>query len=109
MSLPLNPAGLGPPSRAAMHPFFNPNSAEFLEDPYPFYRELRENHPYYRSPFGFFAVSRDRDVRAMLTDKRFAREYMSRSAQGKSNPDFWKPVMRSTAGWMLFRNPPDHT
>src|SRR5512143_2717701 len=92
-----------------MHPYFNPTSQAFLDDPSPFYRELRENDPYYRSPFGFFAVLRDADVRAVLSDKRFGRDFMSRSPQGVANPAYWKPVMRSTRNWMLFRNPPDHT
>src|SRR5580693_4484680 len=92
-----------------MHPFFNPTSADYIEDPYPFYRQLRESQPYYRSPFGFFAVSRDADVRAILADKRFGRDFMSRTPQGLANPDYWKPVMRSTRNWMLFGNPPDHT
>jgi cytochrome P450 len=92
-----------------MHPLFNLTSPEFIRDPYPFYERLRTTDPYYRSPFGFFAVSRDRDVRTVLTDKRFGRDLMSRGPQGISNPLFQKPVMRSTGNWMLFRDPPDHT
>src|SRR5271168_5093422 len=75
----------------------------------PLYERLRTTDPYYRSPFGFFAVSRDRDVRTLLTDKRFGRDFMSRGPQGIPHPLFQKPVMRSTGNWMMFRNPPDHT
>lgn len=91
------------------YPYFNLSSPAFVEDPYPFYRELRRNDPYYRSPFGFFALTRDRDVRALLSDNRFGRALGWTTPQGTPNPRYQRPAPMSTAGWMMFKNPPDHT
>ncbi len=92
-----------------MHPYFNITSKEFTEDPYPFYRELRDKGPLYRSPFGFVAVLRDRDVRALLNDRRIGRAFSPPRTGRAVNALAERPGVRSTAGWMLFRNPPDHT
>ena len=92
-----------------MHPFFNLTSPDFIRDPYPFYEQLRRTDPYYRSPFGFYAVVRDRDVRAVLTDKRFGRAFMSPPSDRIPKPQIHKPIVQSTTKWMMFRNPPDHT
>jgi len=92
-----------------MHPYFNITSKEFIEDPYPFYRELRDKGPLYRSPFGFVAVLRDRDVRTLLNDRRIGRAFSPPRTGRAVNALAERPGVRSTAGWMLFRNPPDHT
>jgi cytochrome P450 len=48
---------------------FNPYSYEFHEDPFPFYRELRDHWPCYHNPdLGFWALSRYDDVLAALHD-----------------------------------------
>jgi hypothetical protein len=48
---------------------FDPYSYEVHEDPYPVYRRLRDEAPAYLDPDrGFWALSRDADVRAALTD-----------------------------------------
>jgi cytochrome P450 len=47
----------------------NPYSYEFHEDPFPFYRDLRDHSPCYRNAdLGFWAVSRYDDVLAALHD-----------------------------------------
>ncbi len=47
----------------------NPYSHEFHEDPFPFYRELRDHAPCYRNAdLGFWALSRYEDVLAALHD-----------------------------------------
>ena len=40
----------------------NPFSYEFHEDPYPYYKRLRDQAPVYRSPDGWYALSRYADV-----------------------------------------------
>jgi cytochrome P450 len=92
-----------------MHPYFNLTSKEFVENPYPFYRELRDKGPLYRSPFGFVAVMRDGDVRTLLNDRRIGRAFYATRPGGASNPLGQRPGVRSTSGWMLLLNPPDHT
>jgi cytochrome P450 len=92
-----------------MQPLFNPASPEFIRDPYPFYGRLRIGDPFYRSPFGFVAVTRDRDIRSVLADKRFGRDFQGRRTQGLVSPLFREPVIRSMGHWMLLQDPPDHT
>ena len=47
---------------------FDPASAEFLNDPYPTYRELRQNAPIHYADFagGFWLVSRHSDLHALV-------------------------------------------
>jgi cytochrome P450 len=48
---------------------FDPFAYEVHEDPYPLYRRLRDDAPAYLDPeHGFWALSRDTDVRAALGD-----------------------------------------
>ena len=48
---------------------FNPYSHEFHEDPFPFYRELRDDAPcYHNADLNFWAISRHDDVLAALHD-----------------------------------------
>jgi cytochrome P450 len=53
---------------------FDPFAYEVHEDPYPLYRRLRDDAPAYLDPeHGFWALSRDDDVRAALKDtERFS-------------------------------------
>ena len=66
---------------------FNPLSPDFIRDPYPFYRRLRETDPMHRSPLGFYVASRHADIGFTLRDKRFGKNFAGRMAQrfrGKS-------------------------
>ncbi|MGZ8765811.1 MAG: cytochrome P450, partial [Acidimicrobiia bacterium] len=48
---------------------FDPFAYEVHEDPYPLYRRLRDDAPAYLDPeHGFWALSRDDDVRVALND-----------------------------------------
>ena len=88
---------------------FNPASPAFLNDPYRFYEVLRRQAPFYRSPMGFVVVSRDRDVRAILADKRFGRDFQRSITHPESdNRMFREPAMQSMRHWMLVLDPPDH-
>jgi cytochrome P450 len=91
-----------------MQPFFNPASPAFVADPYPFYDHLRTTAPFYRSPFGFLALTRDRDVRSVLADKRFGKDFLGRTTHGAQSPLLQEPVMRCMSHWMLVQDPPDH-
>jgi cytochrome P450 len=50
---------------------FNPFSAEFRHDPYPFYRQLREARPVHKT-LGMWVLTRHADVRDVLRDRRFS-------------------------------------
>jgi cytochrome P450 len=92
-----------------MDHFFNPNSPAFVRDPYPFYRRLRRSVPFYASPLGFLAVTRERDVRAVLADKRFGRDFQGRTSQKTASAMLSEPAVRSMSLWMLVQDPPAHT
>ncbi|MCG8587781.1 MAG: cytochrome P450 [Proteobacteria bacterium] len=94
-------------------------SAAFRADPYPFYRRLREESPCHRQlgSLGgtFIAVTRYRDVEAVLRD---ARSSVHRPFQpvpvgdGAAPSDSVHPLaraLRAMSRAMLFRDPPDHT
>ena len=47
---------------------FQPTSPEFLANPYPFYKELRETAPiFFYEPWGKWVLTRYEDVNALLT------------------------------------------
>ncbi|CAO5153144.1 Cytochrome P450 [Frankia sp. AiPs1] len=50
---------------------FNPFGAEFRRDPYPMYRQLREQRPVHRT-LGMWVLSRYADVREVLRDRTFS-------------------------------------
>ncbi|EWC60114.1 putative cytochrome P450 hydroxylase [Actinokineospora spheciospongiae] len=90
---------------------FNPFAPGFAEDPYPHYRELRDQDPVQDHPMGFWLVSRHSDVTALL------RADLS-VEQRNVVPHPVRDAMREAAGGvdfraggmsMLDRDPPDHT
>jgi cytochrome P450 len=96
---------LQPPKGA---PLFNPWSPDFIADPYPFYRRLREADPMHDNPLGFRVASRHADVAAILRDKRFGKDFIGRMTR-RSGPEILnEPVYRSMSHWMLQLDPPDH-
>jgi cytochrome P450 len=96
---------LQPPKGA---PLFNPWSPDFIADPYPFYRRLREADPMHVSPLGFRVASRHADVAAILRDKCFGKDFIGRMTR-RSGPEILsEPVYRSMSHWMLQLDPPDH-
>jgi len=90
-------------------PDFNPLSPEFIRDPYPFYRRLRETDPLWRSPFGYRVASRNADVGFILRDRRFGKDFVQRMERRYGGQAMTEPVLRSMSLWMLSQDPPDHT
>lgn len=74
--------------------FYNPLDPQVHADPYPHYRQLREQDPVHRSPLGFWVLSRYHDIAALLRDPRLGHELTPGISSGAS---------------MLFRDPPAHT
>jgi cytochrome P450 len=85
---------------------FNPFDPAFLENPYPHFRRLRERDPVYRSPLGFWVVSRYADATAILSDPRFGHPDYAAEAR-RAGPENAFRALRSTS--LIMRNPPDHT
>jgi cytochrome P450 len=88
---------------------FDPFLPEFRVDPYPAYRRLREEAPVLRTPFDVWAVSRYRDVEAVVRDPRFGH------AEGGDPATPGGPSGRPLGDRdvnlrsFLVMNPPDHT
>ncbi len=85
---------------------FNPFLPEFIADPYPFYRRLRELEPVHRSGLGFWVLTRYDDVVALLRDPRFGRDRYQGLLQARFGDE---GTSGGLSGSMLFRDPPDHT
>ena len=99
-----------PPVQAAQaEPLFNPLSPEFIRDPYPYYHRLRTTDPVYRSPLGFFVASRHADVKFVLREKCFGKDFVGRMTRRYGAQVLDEPVYRSMRHWMLQQDPPDHT
>lgn len=84
-------------------PLYDPFCPEIRADPYPVYRELRDNHPaYYNAEFDFFALSRFADVLQALE-----KPLIYSSAQGISIglPD----TIANMFDAVIMMDPPRHT
>ena len=80
---------------------------EFIANPYPKYRELRERDPFHHSPLtGSIAISRFQDVDATLRDfRRFRNADPATSAPLLP----WQRTRRALEPDLLTLDPPDHT
>jgi cytochrome P450 len=85
-------------------PYWDPYDLVLDADPYPAWRQLREEAPlYYNEKFDFYAVSRYDDCEAGLKD---ARNYIS----GKGGIlELIKADIELPPGNLIFEDPPVHT
>ena len=98
-----------PLREAAAKPVFDPLSPDFIRDPYPLYELLRTTDPMHLTQMGAYLASRHAEVSSVLRDKRFGKDYVTRTTK-RYGPDFMdEPVLRSMRYWMLSQDPPDHT
>jgi cytochrome P450 len=84
---------------------FNPMDPEFLADPYPTYRRLRDEDPVHHSPLDFWVLTRYEDVASVLRDPRFIKEPLVSMVAAR----FGVSVPPGVGLSMLDRDPPDHT
>jgi len=61
---------------------FDPEAPAFIRDPYRFYRVLQLEKPFFRTRPGFYVLTRDREVRAILNDRRFRRDFQGVTTGG---------------------------
>jgi cytochrome P450 len=101
---------------AARQTVFRPLDPGFLDDPYPTYARLRDEHPvgWGATPAigyaGFWFVSRYADVAAGLKDNRFGRE-IARVMPADAFPPIpeeHRALYAMLSDWMLFKDPPNH-
>jgi cytochrome P450 len=76
----------------------------YYDDPYPFFRDLRDNDPLHRNADGSVLVTRYEDVKAVWRDLSGVvnRAEMYRKKFGEG------PLLEHHTSTMLFRDPPDH-
>jgi cytochrome P450 len=90
----------------ALPPRFDPGDPAAIENPYPAYAELRRAGPLCRFGPGQWAVTRYRDVAALLRDRRlgsaFPPEFHEFSVGPGPAAEFFQRVM-------IVRDPPEHT
>lgn len=92
-------------------PLFDPFSPDYVQNPYPTYRRLREEDPIHWSPLGFWVLTRFEDVDYVLRDKRFGQNLahlLTRKYPG-SGGILEEPSSRTLANLIIMKEPPDHT
>ena len=98
-----------PPVQDRAPPTFNPLDPAFIADPYPFYRELRETAPVFKTPQGFWLLTRYEDVAFALRDRRFGKDFAGNMVRRYGTDRMDEPAIASLANTMLVQDPPDHT
>lgn len=96
-------------SSPASQPAFNPLDPAFIADPYPFYHRLRSTAPVFRTPMGFWLVSRYEDVALVLRDRRFGKDFAGNMSRRYGARAMEEPAIASLGRTMLVLDPPDHT
>ena len=99
------------PAAAGQAPLvFNPLDPAFIADPYPLYARLREMAPVFKTPQGFWLLTRYEDANFALRDKRFGKDFLGSMERryGSATPAN-EPAIASLARTMLVLDPPDHT
>ena len=94
------------------------HSREFLEDPAPTLRWLRENDPVHRSEYGYWLLTRYDDIAAAFRDPRLSSEWSKKgslpgvSARHRADPDLDDPFVRAQQVVLHsfnMKDPPSHT
>ena len=88
---------------------FDPLDPGFIADPYPYYHRLREAAPVYRTPQGFWLITRYDDVALALRDRRFGKDFVGNMTRRYGENRLSEPAIASLARTMLVLDPPDHT
>jgi hypothetical protein len=91
---------------------FRPDSQEFLRDPFPAYRRLRERDPVHWSPrLKSWVLTRYDDVRQVLLDREVSSDRLRPFFATLPGAEAARigQIIRYLTHWMVFRDPPEHT
>lgn len=91
---------------------FRPDQPDFLRDPFPLLRRMREEDPVHWSPrLKAWVLTRYDDVKAVLLDREFSSDRLRPffAALPGSEAARLADVIRYLTHWMVFRDPPEHT
>ncbi|MBX9878748.1 MAG: cytochrome P450 [Candidatus Obscuribacterales bacterium] len=90
----------------------NPMTDEFIQDPYPWYKRLREEDPVFWSDnSNQWILTRWDDINACIRDIKFGKKFQPAQRFWLTrmlNPKFF-PLLSASALFMLRQDPPDHT
>ena len=98
-----------PPVLDRAPPAFNPLDPAFISDPYPFYHRLRETAPVFKTPMGFWLLTRYEDIALALRDRRFGKDFVGNITRRYGENRMHEPAVASLGHTMLVLDPPDHT
>jgi len=91
---------------------FRPDAPEFLRDPFPVYKQLREQDPVHWSPrLKSWVLTRYDDVRQVLLDREVSSDRLRpffATLPGEEAARIGQ-IIRYLTHWMVFRDPPEHT
>ncbi len=101
------------PAAEATHTIdFRPDAPEFLADPFPIYRHLREQDPVHWSPrLKAWVLTRYDDVKSVLLDRTISSDRMRPFFATLPGPEAARigDIVKYLSTWMVFRDPPEHT
>lgn len=86
---------------ADQEPLYDPRNPGMRNDPYPFYKRLREADPVYLTPFGYWVVSGYEEAAELLRDPRLTSEFHRDAKWAEHRGGADSPVVRDTRMWML--------
>ena len=98
-----------PPALDRTPPVFNPLDPAFIADPYPFYHQLRQSAPVFKTPMGFWLMTRYEDISLALRDRRFGKDFVGNMIRRYGENRMNEPAVASLGNTMLVLDPPDHT
>ena len=91
---------------------FRPDAPEFLRDPFPLYRRMREEDPVHWSPrLKSWVLTRYDDVKAALLDKEVSSDRLRPYFATLPGAEAARigAIIRYLTHWMVFRDPPEHS
>jgi cytochrome P450 len=98
-----------PPAAGGDSLAFNPLDPAFIADPYPFYHRLRETAPVFKTPMGFWLLTRYEDVASSMRDRRFGKDFAGSIKRKYGANRLNEPAIANLSHTMLVVDPPDHT
>lgn len=101
-----------PATQAAAAIDFRPDAPEFLRDPFPLFRRMREEDPVHWSPrLKAWVLTRYDDNKAVCLDREMSSDRLRPFFATLPGPEAARigDIIRYLSHWMVFRDPPEHT
>ena len=89
--------------------FFYPMDPEFIQNPYPVYKVLRDTQPFFKSPLGFWVCSKHQDIQDILKNPKFGHLFEDRMIKSHGSDAMQDPSISMLNLWVALNNPPHHT